>query len=203
MIGVVDYGSGNIQAVTNIYNRLRIPSKVILTKDDLSEVTKLILPGVGAFDEAISKLNSSGLRDGLDELVLDKKVPVMGICVGMQIMANGSDEGSLDGLGWISGYVKKFDTSKMISLPKLPHMGWNNVNLKKNNIFRNIDENFGFYFLHSYYFNATSKANVIATSTYQHEFECAINDNHIYGFQFHPEKSHSNGIQLFKNFWEV
>ncbi len=203
MIGVVDYGSGNIQAVINIYNRLRIPSRVVNVHEDLTEVTKIVLPGVGAFDEAMSRLNMSGLREALDDAVLVKKVPVMGICVGMQVMGNSSDEGNLEGLGWIPGHVEKFDTSKMTLLPKLPHMGWNNVNLKSVPIFKNINEDFGFYFLHSYYFNAKSKINVIGSSVYQDEFDCAINENHIYGFQFHPEKSHSNGIQLFKNFWQL
>ena len=203
MIGIIEYGSGNIQAIKNVFNRLKIPTFVISKPDDLKLATRLILPGVGAFDEAMSKLSQSGLRSCLDHAVLVKKIPVMGICIGMQIMGDRSDEGKLDGLGWIPGEVRRFDVSNIKSLPKLPHMGWNNVNLKENSIFKDIDMKTGFYFLHSYYFKARSAHNVIGTSTYELKFDCAVSHNNIYGFQFHPEKSHRNGIQLFKNFSEV
>ncbi|MDB9985976.1 imidazole glycerol phosphate synthase subunit HisH [Pelagibacterales bacterium] len=200
MIGIIDYGSGNIQAIRNIYKRLKIKTFIINKPKDVSSATKLILPGVGAFDEAIDKLDQSGLRTPLDEAVLKKKIPVMGICVGMQIMADESEEGSLKGLGWISGSVKRFDINQINIVPKLPHMGWNNISFSANPIFNGIDKKTGFYFLHSYFFKAKTKENVIATSFYHHEFHCALNQNNIFGFQFHPEKSHSNGIKLFKNF---
>lgn len=203
MIGVIDYGSGNIRAIRNIYKRLKIETFIVKESQDISLASKLILPGVGAFDEVLSKLDQSGLRSDLEEEVLNKKVPIMGICVGMQIMADGSEEGSLKGLGWISGLVKSFDTSKMNDVPKLPHMGWNDISLKDHSIFDGIDKQKGFYYLHSYFFQANKKENVIATSCYQHQFDCAINHENIFGFQFHPEKSHANGIRLFKNFSEI
>jgi len=203
LIGIIDYGSGNIQAIRNIYKRLSIDTFVVKSPKDVSLAAKLILPGVGAFDEAMGKLNQSGLRDALDKAVLNNKIPVMGVCVGMQIMADRSEEGVLDGLGWISGSVKRFDVSKIIRSPKLPHMGWNDISALEHPIFEGIDKFFGFYFLHSYFFEADSKKNVIANSFYQHEFDCAINHENIYGFQFHPEKSHSNGIRIFKNFSDI
>ncbi len=203
MIGVIDYGSGNIQAIRNIYKRLKIETFVVKESQDISLASKLILPGVGAFDEVLSKLDQSGLRSSLEEVVLDKKVPIMGICVGMQIMADESEEGLLKGLGWISGLVKSFDMSKMHDIPKLPHMGWNDISLKEHSIFDGVDKQKGFYYLHSYFFQANKKENVIATSFYQHQFDCAINHENIFGFQFHPEKSHTNGIKLFKNFSEI
>ena len=203
MIGIIDYGSGNIQAISNIYKNLKIKTSIIREPEDLSFVEKLVLPGVGAFDEAISKLNESGLRGPLDEVVLEDKVPVMGICVGMQIMANNSDEGVLDGLGWIPGKVKRFDEDKINHLPKLPHMGWNNIATNDHEIFNEVNKGIGFYFLHSYFFKSELSKNVISTAFYQHKFDCAVNHENIFGFQFHPEKSHKNGIKLFKNFSDI
>jgi glutamine amidotransferase len=203
LIGIINYGSGNIQAIRNIYKRLKIETFIVKEPKDVSSATKLILPGVGAFDEAIAKLDQSGLRNALDKAVLQNKVPVMGICVGMQIMADSSEEGTLNGLGWISGSVKCFDINQMNTVPKLPHMGWNDIFFSEQPIFDGVDKNIGFYFLHSYFFKADKKKNVIATSYYQSDFDCAINDENIYGFQFHPEKSHNNGIRLFKNFADI
>ena len=140
MIAIIDYGSGNIQAIRNIYKRLKIETFIAKKPEDIAMASKLILPGVGAFDEAIGKLDQSGLRNALDIAVLQKEVPVMGICVGMQIMADRSEEGDLNGLGWISGSVKKFDVKKMSNVPKLPHMGWNNISFSGNPIFQGIDK---------------------------------------------------------------
>jgi glutamine amidotransferase len=203
LIGIIDYGSGNIQAIRNIYKRLKIETFIVKGPQDVPLATKLVLPGVGAFDEAIGKLDQSGLRNALDKAVLQNKVPVMGICVGMQIMADSSEEGTLKGLGWISGSVKCFDINQINIVPKLPHMGWNDISVLEHPIFDGIDKNIGFYFLHSYFFKADKKKDVIATSCYQNEFDCAINNENIFGFQFHPEKSHSNGIRLFKNFSDI
>ncbi len=203
MIGIIDYGVGNIKAFANIYKSFDIPFKTIKTVDDFEDVTKLILPGVGSFDHAMSSLQSSGMREKLDELVLEKKLPVIGICVGMQMLAKSSEEGVLSGLGWINGVVKKFDKSRILNGP-LPHMGWNTVNIeKKNKIFDNLEENLRYYFLHSYYFECDDKNDVIATATYGDQFECMVNHDNIYGIQCHPEKSHHNGMQLLKNFGEL
>ena len=203
MIGIIDYGVGNIKAFANIYKNLNIPFKIVKDISEFENITKLILPGVGSFDHAMTSLENSGMKEKLDELVLEKKIPVIGICVGMQMLAKSSEEGTLNGLGWIDGIVKKFDKSKIKNAP-LPHMGWNNLKIeKKNKIFDNLEENPRYYFLHSYYFECENKEDVIATATYGEKFDCMINHKNIYGIQCHPEKSHHNGMQLLKNFGEL
>lgn len=201
MIAIIDYGVGNIRAFTNIYRQLDIPIKIARKVDDLTYVSKIILPGVGAFDHAMEQLEQSGIRQRLDELVIQNKVPVVGICVGMQMLAHSSDEGKLPGLGWIDASVKKFDVSKINCSTHLPHMGWNDINpVKENGILKGLEKDAKFYFLHSYYFHCNDPLNTIATTDYGIEFSCAVNKNNIYGVQFHPEKSHEYGIQLLKNF---
>lgn len=201
MIGIVNYGSGNIQAIANIYNRQNIPFEVIENPNHLKKADKLILPGVGAFDATMSQLVNSGLKAALDEEVLVKNKPVMGVCVGMQILAESSEEGSLPGLGWIKGKVKKFDVSKLKQKPYLPHMGWNTVEPKIDHLlFNNLDHELGFYFVHSYYFETFQTSDILGTSHYGKPFSSAVYHDHIFGMQFHPEKSHSNGVQLLSNF---
>ena len=203
MIGIIDYGVGNIKAFVNIYKNFDMPYKIVKNISEFENVTKLILPGVGSFDHAMTSLQNSGMREKLDELVLNDKMPLIGICVGMQMLAKSSEEGELSGLGWIDGVVKKFDKSKINNRP-LPHMGWNTLNIKRNNkIFENLEENPRYYFLHSYYFECNNKEDVIATATYEDKFDCMINYRNIYGIQCHPEKSHHNGMQLLKNFGEL
>ena len=204
MIGIIDYGSGNIQAIATIYKNLNIDYLVIKRPEDLKKADKLILPGVGAFDATIQQLINSKLKDKLNELVLSEKVPVLGICVGLQVMGYGSDEGDLPGLGWIPGKVKKFDETKIELKPKLPHMGWNVINdIKDHDLFKGVDHDFGFYFVHSFYFECEKEENILTTSNYGGKFTSSIYSNHIFGTQFHPEKSHGNGVQLFKNFAEL
>lgn len=201
MISIVDYGLGNLKAFANIYKILNIPAEIINSRDKLLKSTKIILPGVGAFDHAMHQLNVSGMRDTLDELVLEKKVPVLGICVGMQMLAHNSDEGNLAGLKWIDATVKKFDISQIKHVTKLPHMGWNDVNPTiMNPLLYGLENDSLFYFLHSYYFSCNKFENSIAESDYGIRYTCAVNHENIYGVQFHPEKSHSCGIQLLKNF---
>ncbi|RZS99293.1 imidazole glycerol phosphate synthase subunit HisH [Aquimarina brevivitae] len=201
MIKIVNYGSGNIQAILNIYKQLNVECYVANTPEELKGATKLILPGVGAFDETMDQLLKSGFQKELDRLVLEEKVPTMGICVGMQILAKNSEEGELKGLGYINGVVKKFDIDLFDEKPYLPHLGWNSIKpTKPHRIFENIDFDHGFYFLHTYYFSCESLENRLASTYYGNEFSSAVNNNNVFGMQFHPEKSHSNGIQLFKNF---
>jgi glutamine amidotransferase len=201
MIAIINYGSGNIRAIGNIYDRLKIPYFVADSPHSLSRADKIILPGVGAFDETIRMLNYSGFKSVLDELVLEKKMPVIGICVGMQILAKGSEEGKLEGLGWIDGYVKKLNKDFLKQKPKLPHLGWNSIKIKRtSSLLKEIDEEKGFYFLHSYYFECSNQEDILTTSEYGIEFASSINSKNIFGAQFHPEKSHHNGITLLKNF---
>lgn len=201
MIAIINYGSGNIQAIANIYKRLNLEFFIAETPDQLSTATKLILPGVGAFDKTMKQLIDSGLQSKLNDLVLNQNIPVLGICVGMQILANKSEEGQLSGLGWINGEVKKFDISKFEHKPHVPHMGWNTIQPKLDHpLLQHIEHALGFYFLHSYYFSCKSPENVLSTTTYGDSFSSGVFSNNIFGMQFHPEKSHHNGIQLLKNF---
>ncbi len=201
MITIIDYGVGNIFAFQNVYKRLDIPTKIAKNRDDLQEVDKLILPGVGNFDYAMSRLNQSGMRDKLDDLVLNDKKPIIGICVGMQMMGNKSDEGELEGLKWIDASVKKFDENTIPYHTKLPHMGWNDVlPTQKHPLFDGLEKEALFYFLHSFYFDCHQPDDSIATSDYGINFTCSVQHNNIYGIQFHPEKSHSYGETLLHNF---
>lgn len=204
MIAIVDYGLGNIRAFVNVYERLNIPMLVARSAKDLEAATKIILPGVGAFDDAMTRLHASGMKERLDELVLHEKVPVLGICIGMQILARSSEEGSLPGLGWIDGVVKKMDVSGLTNHTRLPHMGWNTAEpIKDNRLFNGLKKDSRFYFLHSYCFHCNKDGDIVAVSDYGGVFTCAINSGNIFGVQFHPEKSHQNGIQLLKNFEEL
>ncbi len=201
MITIIDYGVGNINAFVNVYKRLDIPTKIAKTVNDLENAEKLILPGVGHFDYAMSEFIKSGMREKLDELVLLKETPIIGICVGMHMMGLSSEEGNSDGLKWINAKVKKFDESKIKQLTRLPHMGWNDVKpIKLNPLFKGLENDALFYFLHSYYFECLDKSNILATSDYGISFASAANHKNIYGIQFHPEKSHNYGEILMNNF---
>jgi len=201
MITLIDYGLGNIKAFANLYNRLNIPITIASSPEAILEAKRLILPGVGAFDEAMTLLNQSGLTAVLTEKVIHQKTPILGICVGMQMLANSSEEGTLPGLGWIPGIVKKFDPSTIPYITKLPHMGWNTVAARPASpLFAGIDQNGRFYFLHSYYYECIDSHFILSTTEYGSIFTSAVQNNHILGVQFHPEKSHNNGVQLLKNF---
>ena len=201
MITIIDYGVGNIFAFQNVFKRLNISSRIAKCIEDLKEVDKLILPGVGHFDYAMSQLNNSGMRERIDELVLVENKPVIGICVGMQMMANKSDEGTLDGLGWIDANVKKFNELTIRHHTKLPHMGGNDVKPNENHpLFKGLEQEYIFYFLHSYYFNCNDKKNITSTTDYGINFASSIHKGNIFGIQFHPEKSHSYGEKLLENF---
>jgi len=204
MITIIDYGVGNINAFVNVYKRLNIAVKIAKTKEDLQDAEKLILPGVGHFDHAMSQLNASGMRDTLDHLVLNKGVPVIGICVGMQMMANSSDEGKLQGLGWIDAGVRLFDENKINQVTRLPHMGWNDVTpVKESPLFVGLEKEAIFYFLHSYYFECNKDSDIQAFSDYGGKFTCAVTFENRYGIQFHPEKSHHYGEILLNNFAKI
>jgi glutamine amidotransferase len=201
MIAIVDYGSGNVLAIANIFKQLKLPHVITRDYAELKQAERYVLPGVGAFDTTMRTLKDSGLISVLNDEVQGHKKKIMGVCVGMQILGNSSDEGVLPGLGWIPGHIRRIDSSTIIGLPKLPHMGWNSVHLKKSSpLFDNVDPERGFYFLHSYYFDANDSESVFATVDYGGKLPCVVASDNVYGFQFHPEKSHSNGLTVFKNF---
>jgi imidazole glycerol-phosphate synthase subunit HisH len=205
MIRIVDYGVGNIQAFMTMFKRLGIPAERALTPSDLTDATRLILPGVGHFDHAMQRLNDSGMRSTLETLVMGQNVPVVGICVGMQMLAEGSDEGTMSGLNWVPGRVRAFDKHQKAAGLPMPHMGWNEVEpLTGAALFaKGFDDTPQFYFLHSFYFDAQDKADVAATAFYGLYFDAVVSRGHIHGVQCHPEKSHHWGAQLLKNFAEL
>ena len=204
MITIVDYGLGNIRAFLNVYRRLNIDARTATNADELRSATKVILPGVGSFDHAMEKLSASGMREVLDDLVLQKRVPVLGVCVGMQILANDSDEGRLPGLGWIDGRVRALSSLGQMNAQPVPHMGWNDVRpLAGHRLFAGLDSGARFYFLHSYFFQCAKAENALAVTSYGSDFACAAAASNILGVQFHPEKSHHYGAQLLKNFADL
>jgi len=203
MMTIIDYGCGNIKAFVNIFNRLNIPVTIATTKEKVENASRIILPGVGAFDFVMRSFNQSGLRDTVEKKVIDEHIPALGICAGMQILANSSEEGKERGLGWIPGKVRLFDVSRIHYVTKIPHMGWNEITPNDVQLFHNIDKGARYYFVHSYYFEVNNEINSIATSNYGFEFTSAVRQNNIFGVQFHPEKSHNNGIQLMQNFSKI
>lgn len=203
MIKIIDYGLGNILAFQNMYKRMNVEVAIARNAADLQDASKLILPGVGAFDHAMELLQQSGMRQPLDDLVLGKRLPVLGICVGMQILARSSEEGRAPGLGWVAAQVRHFTSLERQEL-LIPHMGWNDVKpVSGSKLFAALTDDARFYFLHSYYFHCERQQDVAAVSTYGDDFSSAVHSGNIYGVQFHPEKSHHFGSQLLKNFAEL
>lgn len=201
MITIVDYGLGNVRALLNMYKRMNIDAVAASTPAALAGADRLILPGVGAFDHAMDLLDASGMRDTLESLVRDKRVPVLGICVGMQMLAEGSDEGVKPGLGWVAGRVRTLSGRAETKGLPLPHMGWNDVApATGEKLFAGM-EAARFYFLHSYYFECADAArSSVATAHYGVDFTCAVRSGQVAGVQFHPEKSHHWGAGLLRNF---
>jgi glutamine amidotransferase len=201
MISIVDYGLGNIQAFLNAFKRMNIEAKTAKTSAELDGAEKVILPGVGHFDHAMEQLEQSGMRATLDDLVLEKKVPALGICVGMQMLGTSSSEGSRPGLNWIPGRVTGFTEWEPARELPLPHMGWNDVKPRPGlRLFDQLEDDARFYFLHSFFFKPEQPEAAAAVANYGADFACAVNAGNIYGVQFHPEKSHHFGMQLLKNF---
>ena len=192
---------GNLASVKNMFKRIGVSSQISSDLEVIKKSNKLLLPGVGSFDNAMKKINSSGLREILDSKVIADKTPILGICLGMQLITNGSEEGHEKGLGWIDAKTLKF---KKINNIKVPHMGWNNViPSNESALTKKINSDSRFYFVHSYYVKVKHQKNSILKTFYGYEFDSAISNKNIYGTQFHPEKSHKFGMQLFKNFAKI
>jgi glutamine amidotransferase len=199
MIGVIDYGLGNVQAFLNVYKRLNIAAFGVSRPEQLATAAKIILPGVGAFDHAMERLDQSGLRDALSDRVVRDGAPVLGVCVGMQMLARSSEEGTRAGLGWIPGEVKRF-TAPL----SLPHMGWNDVqSVASSRLLAGLESDARFYFLHSYYFACDRSDDALAVTEYGVSFSCVVGTGNVYGVQCHPEKSHHYGTRLLQNFAEL
>jgi imidazole glycerol-phosphate synthase subunit HisH len=200
MIVVVDYGAGNIASVINMLRRVGAPAKASGCADEIAAAAKLILPGVGSFDSGMSNLHERGLIDVLNNFALIQKKPVLGICLGSQMLGARSEEGELPGLGWVDMEIIKFDSRSGI---KVPHMGWNYVKaVKSHPILDGVDESFRFYFVHSYFMRPRVTGDILLTADYGQQFVAGVAMDNIVGLQFHPEKSHRFGMTLLKNFVE-
>jgi glutamine amidotransferase len=201
MIAIVDLGIGNISSIGNIIKKTEGDFFICRNHKELSNSTKIILPGVGSFDHGVNGLIKGNWIDALNESVLNEKKKVLGICLGMQLMCKNSEEGELAGLGWLDAAVRRFDFKDVEGNLKIPHMGWNTVFLeKKNDLILLSEEEKRFYFVHSYHVVCHDKSDILATSRYGYDFTSAFNKENIYGAQFHPEKSHRFGMELIKNF---
>ena len=197
MITIIDYGLGNLESIVNMFKKLGYESKISQNKEDLLNASKLILPGVGSFDTGMNNLNQRGYTEVLQKKVIHEKTPLLGICLGMQLLANSSEEGKQAGLGWINGRSVKFVHTSL----KVPHMGWNSIKLaKQSTLFDGLDTIRKYYFVHSYHLFCEDKTDVLATSNYGINFTAMLEKGNIYGAQFHPEKSHKYGMEILNQF---
>jgi glutamine amidotransferase len=200
MIAIVDYGVGNLASIKNMLKKAGFESVLASDKPSIENASRLILPGIGAFDHCMQRFNRSGLRDLIEKRVIGEGLPVLGICVGLQMLMNNSEEGSEPGLGWISGNTIKFKKEKIGDL-KIPHMGWTDVKLSKpSELTKDLGDEPRFYFVHSYHVDPDSRADQLLEAEYGYDFTAAISRNNIYGVQFHPEKSHRYGMKILENF---
>lgn len=202
MITIVDYGMGNIGSLLNMCNRIGIKAQVADNINTIKDAQKIILPGVGAYDAAMKNINTRiGIRKILDIKALKEKIPVLGICLGMQLLTDSSEEGSMSGLGWISGKTLRFPKKDKL---KVPHMGWNTISIKKKNFLtKNLEKGSKFYFVHSYYVEVADNNHKVLSAKHGIEFAASIEMDNILGVQFHPEKSHRFGMTILKNFSDI
>lgn len=204
MIAIVDYAMGNVGSIQRMLKKVGAESVLTSDPDELRAADRLILPGVGAFDAGMNRLRESGLTELLNELVLEQRRPILGICLGMQLLLDSSEEGTADGLGWVSGQVRRFDWSHEMPSLRVPHMGWNLVRPAPSSpLFAELDEQSRFYFVHSYFAAPEDTTSLAASAHYGFDFCCAVQRDNIYGVQFHPEKSHRYGLKLLQNFVEL
>ena len=203
MIIIVDYGMGNLGSIHNMFRVLNVDSKISSNIDEITNASKLILPGVGSFDNAMKSLVKMKLIDVLNKKALIDKIPILGICLGMQLMLESSEEGVEKGLGWIKGKVLNFKNQISTEI-KTPHMGWNKIDIINDNLLsKDMLLNSKFYFVHSYFVKCQFSENVIMNTNYGLDFNSGIRNNNIYGVQFHPEKSHNFGKKLLENFSKI
>jgi glutamine amidotransferase len=200
VIAVIDYGLGNLTSILSMFRRIGAPAVITNNTSEIESAEKLILPGVGHFKKGMENLRDTGLQSLLNDLVLNQKRPVLGICLGAQLMTQHSEEGDIEGLGWIEARTIRFQQAQLGKL-KVPHMGWADVTLQNESQFWNdVPPEPRFYHVHSYHFVVTDPSVISATSWYGYEFVCAFQQNNIYGVQFHPEKSHKYGMKVLENF---
>jgi imidazole glycerol-phosphate synthase subunit HisH len=198
---VVDYGMGNIGSILNMIKKSGGDAEVSADPAIIAEAEKLVLPGVGAFDNGMRRLATLGLVEALTRAVLDRGVPILGICLGMQLFTKSSEEGALPGLGWIEAHTVRFRNAPGEALLRIPHMGWNQITTKGNPpLFKNMHEEASFYFVHSFKVECANEVDVAATTKYGGEFVSALNKGNIYATQFHPEKSLKYGMRVMENF---
>jgi glutamine amidotransferase len=205
MITIVDYGMGNLGSIKNMFKYIGVEATIESDVDKIKSASKILLPGVGSFDTAMKKINGSDLKELLNEKALKEQVPILGICLGMQLLTNSSEEGNLVGLGWIDAKTMSFK-DRIDKKYRIPHMGWNIVNKSNNSLLNRGFEEFEetrFYFVHSYFVKVEDEKNSILKTNYGLEFDSAIQKDNIYGAQFHPEKSHKFGMKLFENFARI
>ena len=201
MVLVLNFGAGNIGSIYNMLCRIGAAPLVSSSPEDVLRARKIILPGVGAFDAGMSGLESAGLIPALRRRVLDDGVPLLGLCLGMQMLMSGSEEGQRNGLGWIEGEVVRFQATARFPKLKIPHMGWNIVHSKSaEGFFSGMEKDARFYFAHSYHVLCRDEQDVLAVAAHGGEFVAAVQRKNVMGVQFHPEKSHRFGMQLLKNF---
>ena len=202
MITIIDYGMGNLGSVINMFKRIGVVSKITSDLKEIKRAKKILLPGVGSFDKAMRKINDSGIKEILDYKVLKEEIPILGICLGMQLLTKSSEEGVEKGLGYIDAFTKRF--SFQDKKYKVPHMGWNLVEKSTpSELTSDFDEESKFYFVHSFYVKVNSEENSIFKTMYGFKFDSAIQYKNIFGAQFHPEKSHKFGMKLLKNFSKI
>ncbi len=200
MIVIIDYGIGNLASVLNMFRKIGVRDvKVSGNPEEIAAAAKLLLPGVGAFDAGMSQLEQSGLVPVLNKKVLEEKTPILGICLGMQLLTKRSEEGVKPGLGWIDAETVKFNLDPALKL-KVPHMGWDYIHVNRANKLVDTESRNRFYFVHSYYVKCFDENQSLATSKFGHEFTCMVHKDNIYGAQFHPEKSLKFGMKVFENF---
>ncbi|MGA2463621.1 MAG: imidazole glycerol phosphate synthase subunit HisH [Thermodesulfobacteriota bacterium] len=203
MIVIVDYGMGNLGSIANMLKKIGTSAIISSDLDVIAQAHKLILPGVGAFDHGMTKVKELGILTVLNERVLNAGVPVLGICLGMQLMTHRSDEGELPGLGWIEADTVRFHFGPDRTDLKIPHMGWNQLTVRQSHqLLAGLEPENRFYFVHSYHVVCTNPGNILAQTTYGFDFTSVVARGNVMGVQFHPEKSHKFGMRLLKNFVE-